>query len=118
MAFIACSQCSNGSHSLLQPTVLNTVCTLACRLLCVEHVEENDKPCLYLVRMECTPSQPQPCKLLILAAASSLGNLTCQQQRLASTPTAGFKNSSMHMTAQCFGLHSCKLLRSSWPLLR
>lgn len=22
----------------------------ACRLLCVEHVEENDKPCLYLVR--------------------------------------------------------------------
>ena len=26
-----------------------TVCLLRCRLLCVEHLEENNKPCLYLV---------------------------------------------------------------------
>jgi hypothetical protein len=29
---------------------------VACRLLCVEHVEENDKPCLYLVRKRWRPA--------------------------------------------------------------
>jgi hypothetical protein len=50
-------QCSCRHDYTKYPTHTLTGMSLLCRLLCVEHVDENDKPCLYLVGVPCDQQQ-------------------------------------------------------------